>query len=137
MSSALEPSTRAQEACASPAPVGLLASPAPADWRRGALGRCLTSGTSDPAAFGLERREMTARGAKAGNGGPASSPEKQGGAPTPAPCLSLGQDTPGMRWAWCTDGAETVTDEAPCGHSSRMSELPSTVLPAAADLSAL
>ena len=80
---------------------------------------------------------MTARGAKAGNGGPASSPEKQGGAPTPAPCLSLGQDTPGMRWAWCTDGAETVTDEAPCGHSSRMSELPSTVLPAAADLSAL
>ena len=57
---------------------------------------------------------MTARGAKAGNGGPASSPEKQGGAPAPAPRLSLGQDTPEMRWARCTGGAETAADAAPC-----------------------
>ncbi|CAI9171465.1 unnamed protein product [Rangifer tarandus platyrhynchus] len=42
-----------------------------------------------------------------------------------------------MRWAWCTDGAETVTEAAPCGHSGWMSALPSTVLPVAAGLSAL
>ena len=133
----LEPSTRAQEPCAGPAlrrqspPTSLT----PVDWRRGdfslleSLILLLLAPREERLQLchgGVLRQEMV---------GPPPFPKSKAMSPT-LPCLSLGRDTPGMHWTWCTDGAETATDAAPCGHSGQMSALPSTVLPAAAGLSA-
>ena len=135
--SALEPSTWAQEPCVGPA---LRRQPPPtsftlADWRRGDFSPleslilllwALREGRLQLCHGGLLRQEIVGR-----------PPFPRSKAMSPAlRCLSLRRDTPGMHWTWCTDGAETATDAALCGHSGQMSALPSTVLPAAAGLSA-